>query len=219
MSKDKHWEKVVNSIPNINLKLGKLTADTLLNESNHLLFTFSRYKFASKMIGNDKEVLELGCSEGIGSLIIAENNCNIKAVDFDEDAILWAAENLKNKNIEFVNDDFINKKYGEFDAVVSIDVIEHIIKKNENKFLETVHKNLKHDGICIIGTPNITAKKYASKTTKDGHVNNFSTKRLKQLFLKKFRNVFIFGMNDEVLHTGFNSMSHYLILLACFPKK
>ena len=32
-----------------------------------------------------------------------------------------------------------------------------------------------------------------------------------------FRNVFIFSMNDEVVHTGFYPMAHYLFALCCHP--
>ena len=30
---------------------------------------------------------------------------------------------------------------------------------------------------------------------------------------KYFKNVFLFSMNDEVVHTGFSKMAHYLICL------
>jgi hypothetical protein len=33
-----------------------------------------------------------------------------------------------------------------------------------------------------------------------------------------FRNVFLFGMNDEVLHTGYYDMCHYLWALCSSPK-
>ena len=30
-----------------------------------------------------------------------------------------------------------------------------------------------------------------------------------------FHNVFIFSMNDEVVHTGYAPMAHYLLALGC----
>jgi len=59
----------------------------------------------------------------------------------------------------------------QFDAVFSLDVIEHIKPELENKFFENICKSLKEDGICIIGTPNITASKYASPGSQEGHIN------------------------------------------------
>jgi len=32
---------------------------------------------------------------------------------------------------------------------------------------------------------------------------------------RHFYNVFLFSMNDEVVHTGFYPMSHYLLAMSC----
>ena len=60
-------------------------------------------------------------------------------------------------------------------------------------------------------------KKFASNITKLVNKNAYSGDELK-LILKYFNNVFLFSMNDEVVHTGFNKMAHYLIAL-CTNKK
>ena len=44
--------------------------------------------------------------------------------------------------------------------------------------------------------------------------NRQGVPRLRALMQRYFRNVFMFGMNDEVLHTGFAPMCHYLWSLA-----
>ena len=36
---------------------------------------------------------------------------------------------------------------------------------------------------------------------------------------KYFENSFLFSMNDEVVHTGFGPMAHYLIILGVGLKK
>jgi len=154
----------------------------------------------------------------LGSLILGSFAKKVVAVDFDERAINWAKENIIKENIAFQKRDFFKNKIGEFEAVVCTDVIEHINKNQENIFLNSILRNLKKDGFCIIGTPNITASKYACKASKIGHINLFDAERLKKLLLKKFNNVFIFGMNDEVVHTGYYPMCHYLFALACNRK-
>jgi len=35
---------------------------------------------------------------------------------------------------------------------------------------------------------------------------------------KFFRNIFIFSMNDEVVHTGFHPMAHYLFAIGVGKK-
>ena len=65
----------------------------------------------------------------------------------------------------------------------------------------------------MIGTPNKTSQKYASKYSKKGHVNTKTYENLASLGKKYFNNYFIFGMNDEVVHTGYPNMCHYLWLI------
>jgi SAM-dependent methyltransferase len=59
---------------------------------------------------------------------------------------------------------------------------------------------------------------YASPQSKAGHVNCKSGPVLKALFQRYFHNVFLFSMNDEVVHTGFASMAHYVLVLCCGKK-
>src|SRR5436305_1070620 len=53
---------------------------------------------------------------------------------------------------------------------------------------------------------------------KAGHVNCKDGKEYKQVMLRHFENVFLFSMNDEVIHTGFHPMAHYLFAL-CAGRK
>ena len=70
----------------------------------------------------------------------------------------------------------------------------------------------------LTGMPSLESQTYASPQSKKGHVNCKSGNEFKQLFKKYFHNVFLFSMNDEVVHTGYNKMAHYLMLL-CTNKK
>ena len=54
-------------------------------------------------------------------------------VDFDEEAIAFAKESMASPETLFICGDFLGKVYGEFDAVVANDVIEHILPENEDK--------------------------------------------------------------------------------------
>lgn len=221
MGKDKNWKKVKDYVGSQKLKLGPYYTFNLLNAPRHILFSYSRYKFAARLIGEVPKVniLELGCNEGLGTLLLAEDSHKVTAVDFDADAILWAKSNLEIKdNIIFKCDDFLGKNYGKYNVVIALDVIEHIPKEREIDFFRTLVNNLSDDGYCIIGTPNITASQYSSEPSKMGHVNLFNAERLRDTVGQYFKNVFLFSMNDEVVHTGFYPMSHYLIALGCGMK-
>ena len=90
-------------------------------------------------------------------------------------------------------------------------------KKERVKFIKNISKSLK-DSVFIIGIPSLESQKYASKHVKKTHVNCKSKYELKLLMERFFRNVFMFSMNDEVLHTGFEKMSNYIFAL-CVNKK
>ena len=99
-----------------------------------------------------------------------------------------------------------------------MDVLEHINKKEEVKFMRSACKVLKSDGIFIVGMPSIESQKYASDVNKKEHINCKNGKSFKIFCEKFFRTVFLFSMNDEIVHTGFTSMSQYNICV-CVSKK
>lgn len=212
------WGNVKDLLGNKQIRLGQHWSYNLYNDPKRLAFVLSRYKFAAKMGSKGRRVLELGCSEGIGAPILSEFATSYMGIDMDRTAIETARRNWANNRIKFIKGDFLGKIFGIFDTVVSLDVIEHINPSNEQLFFETIYNNLEEDGIGIVGTPNATAAVYASATSKAGHANLFDAERLKLAMQKLFGNVFIFGVNDEVVHTGFASMAHYLIALGCSKK-
>ena len=103
-------------------------------------------------------------------------------------------------------------------AVVLVDVIEHIYAEEEDTFLTNIMASLNPTGIAIIGTPNITAEKYSSPNSKIGHINLKDHKGLKEVCQRHFHNVFMFSMNDEVVHTGYAPMAHYIWAVCAHPK-
>ena len=213
------WNKVKDLMEKKQIKLGPHWSFNLHNDPKRLAFVLSRYKFAAKMGAKNKKVLELGCSEGIGTPILSEFALSYLGVDMDSAAIRAAQRNWSDDNTTFINDDFLGKVYGAFDTVVSLDVVEHIMPSSENLFFETLYKNMSKDGVGIVGTPNVTSSSYASAPSQAGHVNLFDAERLKMMMDKIFHNVFIFGINDEIVHTGFAPMAHYLIAIGCYKKK
>lgn len=212
------WLGVTSLLGDKSKHLGRHWSYNLRNDPKRLAFVLSRYKFAAKMASKGKRVLELGCSEGIGAPLLSEFATSYTGVDLDASAISTAQENFATKTRCFIEDDFLGKSYGTFDSIISLDVIEHIHQEFEPLFFDTVRANLGDDGICIIGTPNCTSDIYASPASKLGHVNLFSEERLLATMKSVFHNVFIFGMNDEVVHTGYAPMAHYLIAIGCYRK-
>jgi 2-polyprenyl-3-methyl-5-hydroxy-6-metoxy-1,4-benzoquinol methylase len=121
------------------------------------------------------------------------------------------------ENVHIHHHNFINDSaYAGFQAAYMIDVFEHIAP---SRFLDNVIKLLRpQDGVLIIGVPNKASEAYASEASRRLHINMHTHDSLKTLMETRFKNVFMFGMNDEVVHTGYSEMCHYLWAVCAGPK-
>ncbi|MDO8512135.1 MAG: class I SAM-dependent methyltransferase [bacterium] len=200
--------------------MGLTSSYLWLNDPKHILFTLSRYKFVSKILNNKKSVADIGCGDGFGSRLISTCVGNLDGYDFDPLFI----ENAKKVNNNISNAKFIihdilknplNKKY---DGAYTLDVLEHIKPSKEKIFLTNICKSLTRHGILVLGTPSKESQIYASKPSKEGHINCKREVELKNLMQQFFNNVLTFSMNDEVVHTGFSGMAHYLFAIGIGPK-
>ncbi|WP_320172153.1 class I SAM-dependent methyltransferase [Maridesulfovibrio sp.] len=201
------------------IRLSPHMAHNLRKDPKRLSFIYARYAFAGQMTRDCGSILELGCSEGIGASMLHRNEKRYLGIDLDTPAVEAAVRNFSGTGVRFENRNFLGLKEEPFDGVVSLDVIEHILAgEDEERYFETVFDNITDGGVCVIGTPNITSTPYASPESQKGHVNMFDAKRLKATLEQHFRNVFIFSMNDEVVHTGYYPMSHYLFAVGCSKK-
>tara|TARA_B100001741_G_scaffold313624_1_gene320716 strand:+ start:2894 stop:3481 length:588 start_codon:yes stop_codon:yes gene_type:complete len=184
-----------------------------------LVFTLSRYKFVAKMFSGFENVLEVGAGDGFKSPIVSQfcKKLTISDIEFKNKEDF---EKISFTKTKFIIHDFVKSKLNKkFDGIYSLDVLEHINKKNEKKFINNICYSLKKNGTLIIGMPTLESQIYASKWSKEGHINCKSKKELKKFLSHYFHNIFMFSMNDEVVHTGFDSMSHYIFALACNKKK
>ena len=195
------------------VELGPLTSYSLLHDARHLGFVLARYKFPAKMFEGMDRVIEVGCGDAFGTPVVAQHVKQVLAVEPDARHIEGNSKRLaKIKNIEFlcgaIQD--LNLPERSLCGAYSIDVIEHLDAHLNDPFVESQARILKKDGVCIIGTPNVNAEQYATEGSRIQHINLHSQKSLRALMEKYFERVFMFGMNDEVLHTGFAPMSHYI---------
>jgi 2-polyprenyl-3-methyl-5-hydroxy-6-metoxy-1,4-benzoquinol methylase len=104
-------------------------------------------------------------------------------------------------------------------AIYSLDVIEHIPTESERRFVATLCASLSEHGILVFGTPSLESQAYASPQSMIGHVNSKSGRQLKFLLESFFHSVFLFSMNDEIVHTGFYPMAHYLFAVCADSKE
>jgi len=185
-----------------------------------LLFILARYKFVARMFSGFASVLEIGCGDATGTRLVQQEVGKLRAVDFDEVFIQDAKARLEpDWPMDLAVHDLLEAPVpGSFDGIYALDVLEHIPREQEDRFIRNAVSSLKPDGALIFGMPSLESQPYASAPSKAGHVNCKNGGDFKRLMEKYFSRVFIFSMNDEVLHTGFHAMSHYLFALCCGRK-
>lgn len=215
-----NWDCVTQLLENEKpIQLGRYNSYLAHCTPRRMLYSLSYYKFAAKMIGSPKRILDVGCNEGFGSWVLAKECGYCKGIDFDEESIAVAKKNFAEPIIEFSPLDFFNAPPETYDAVTSFDVIEHIYPEHSLKFIEKMAHNLTNEGVAVVGTPSAISQQFASSISRKGHVNIYTHERLYEEMSQFFEHVFLFGANDEVVHTGYLPLAHYFIALCCKPKK
>lgn len=200
--------------------MGLMNSSVWRDDPKRLVFTLSRYKFVAKMLDGTRRVAEVGCGDGLGSRIVKQSVEELTITDYDSLFIQSIEEDSDAPEglCAYVHDMLTGPLTKQFDAIYSLDVLEHITPESEEIFLENLCASLAPSGLAIIGLPSLESQAHASPESKQGHVNCKSGAQLKITLERYFRHVFLFSMNDEVVHTGFYPMAHYLLALCCDQK-
>jgi len=197
--------------------LGLMTNQVWHDDPRRLTFVLARYKFVAKMLSGRDHVLEVGCADAFGTRIVQQEVGHVTALDIDPVLIDDARKRIDPEwPLDFIVHDILDTPLAnEFDAAYSLDVLEHIVAEDEDQFVSNIAASLKTSGVAIIGSPSLNSQQWASPTSKAGHINCKQAGELKSLLERHFDNVFVFSMNDEVVHTGYFAMAHYYFALCC----
>jgi cyclopropane fatty-acyl-phospholipid synthase-like methyltransferase len=196
-------------------RLGLMSNQVWVDDPIRLVFVLSRYKFVAKMLAGLDRVLEIGCADAFGSRIVLQEVGALTVTDFDPLFIDDVVERMDNRwPMDARVHDILDAPIAEeFDAAYALDVIEHIQKADERRFVGNIAASLVAEGVCIIGAPSLQSQQFASPLSREGHVNCKEAGDLQSLLADFFRHVHVFSMNDEVVHTGFSKMAHYYLAL------
>lgn len=206
------------------VELGIMSAFRWLSDPRTLLFTLSRYKFAAKVLSGRKHVLEIGCGDGFASRLVRQTVERLTITDFDPEFI----DDFQRREIDVdprwrtdaaVHDLLNGPISGDFDGAYCLDVLEHISAADEDCFLANLRLSVADDAVVVIGMPSLESQIYASVESREGHVNCKTGADLRNTLGRHFGQVIIFSMNDEVVHTGFEPMAHYLLAVCSSPRE
>lgn len=194
-------------------RMGWYSSWSYHDDPRRLVFMLARYKFVAKMLDGTPRVLEVGCADAFASRIVRQSVGALTAVDVDPRFLASAADTMAERwPVRLLQHDAMQAPVpGEFEAVYSLDTLEHVPAAAEDRFLANVTAPLVGPGVAIIGMPSLQSQAYASAHSRVGHVNCKDQRDFKQTMLRHFETVFMFGMNDEVVHTGHHAMAHYLL--------
>jgi 2-polyprenyl-3-methyl-5-hydroxy-6-metoxy-1,4-benzoquinol methylase len=105
-------------------------------------------------IRDGSTILELGCATGYFSKELKKKDCNVTGIDIEEESIKfakkWCDETIVGDLEKSERILLKNKKY---DQILLMDVIEHII--NRDQLLKSIRNWLSPNGEFILTTPNI----------------------------------------------------------------
>ena len=154
-----------------------------------------RYRFAKEFV-KGKKVLDLSCGEGYGSLMLAEESCEVIGIDIDENTIRHASTKYVKKNLEFIigsMSDIPIKDEKLFDVIVCFEAIEHI--EDHDGLMKEVKRLLKADGVFIVSTPNKYICSDQPNYQNPFHLKELYLNEFEGLLSKDFKNIFFYGQN------------------------
>ncbi len=156
------------------------------------------YKHASCIIPPSSLVLDVGCGYGYGTRILSGEFRTI-GIDVNEDIINSALIRYGHDSMcDFAVYDGTKIPYIDevFDAVVSFQVIEHVL--DDENFISEIHRVLRPRGMFILTTPNKSLRlKHREKPWNKYHKREYTWQELYDVLSTKFQDIRIMGVHGS----------------------
>ena len=207
----------------LKVELGPWTSYSLLEDPKHMSFVLGGYNFGAKMLRQGGQTLEVGCDDRFSAPIARQHSGVYVDVDVDsrlmDDNNRRLASQISGMSLKLQDITEENaKSLGKLDTLFSVDVLEHLDADKEKTFLESSIDLFKETRVYICGTPSAYYTDYALECSRILHIDLKTAPQNKEFLKLCFHYLWIFSMNDEVVHTSFYPMAHYLFAL-CAGKK
>tara|TARA_Y100001954_G_scaffold223961_1_gene262898 strand:- start:3667 stop:4446 length:780 start_codon:yes stop_codon:yes gene_type:complete len=166
-----------------------------LDPSENVIFQrhLIAYKEAAKLINGI--VLEIGSGEGYGIIELADKAQKYIAIDKYDSPIENGLKEANNIEFHKMNVPPLKFDDNSIDFVVTFQVIEHI--KDDEKFVQEIHRVLKPGGKLILTTPNILM----SLSRNPWHIREYNPSEMKDVLKTSFSSIKMKGVygNEKVM--------------------
>ncbi|WFL79096.1 cyclopropane-fatty-acyl-phospholipid synthase [Altererythrobacter arenosus] len=108
----------------------------------------AKWQALADRIGNAASVLEIGCGWGSLAADLAARGSQVTAISLSDEQLAWAREH-HDSSIDFRKQDY-RDTFGQFDAIVSVEMVEALGREYWPTFMDCVARNLKPGGRAAI---------------------------------------------------------------------
>lgn len=140
----------------------------------------ARYRFVERFVSG-KRIADLGCGSGYGSHALSKVAERVTAMDLSEEAVAHARTHYgrDRDNLSYEVGDVTETPYedGDFEAVVSFEVIEHL--EDPEALMVEAKRLVGEDGVFIVSTPD--------KQTYSNDRNSVNLYHLREMYVPEFR--------------------------------
>ena len=165
------------------------TRESLLEYHRHLF----AYEEAARRLVASSRVLEVGCGGGYGAQLMASRGFRVTAVDPSMQAVRYSATRYPTVRFAAASGTTLPFAEGAFDAVVSMQVIEHI--DDARAYLRELRRIVRPGGQIVLTTPNRALRLFPlQRPWNPYHVREYSRRSLSAELSTVFADAQILGV-------------------------
>lgn len=150
-------------------------------------------------VSQNKSVVDIGCSFGVGSNILSHRAMGVWAIDLEQELVDFGSALFKSPRLTFDRIDLLNlpatRPFATFDVVCLLEVIEHLPREKWEDAIVSLKRFFKETTVGYISTPNRNAPSINNEHPNNpAHTYEATAGELYELFTKHFRSVVMFSV-------------------------
>lgn len=210
----REWAQVTSMLNGPAIDLGPHLSDLFLHRPRELIEILARYKFAARMIGKPRRILDLDCGSGLGTWILAQSCGQALGIGDEEATVTDAAGRWQGKSISFATSAQFSSESGHFDAAVRLSWTRPNPGREDSFPLQSIVRRLEPKGVALLGGP-ARSFPWPPAGRSGARARAAKIDSLETELRRFFRHVFLFGCHGEIISTGDPaSAPHFLALCA-----